>query len=876
MRILDIRALIGANYYFNEPIILMTVDLEAWAKLDSSKIDGFTPALTELISSLDEHHCSTGEKGGFITRLKEGTGFAHVIEHTAIELQNMAGMSIFDGKTRQFGPPSTYHIAYKYIDDEAGIYAGNKAFSIVEYLLYNLLSSLPEGIERRDVTKPDIDKIIKELIEIRDRNILGPSTQAIADEAKRCGIPVIRLDKHSLVQLGLGKYAKRIQATATERTCAIAVDIASRPSLVQSLLKDAGLPIVDTRIVDGIDEALLEAKSLGFPLTIKPFVGERGKGISLNISDEDDLKASFYRAKSFAEEVSIENFVQGQTYRFLVVNEKTIAVSRRTPASIIGDGIHTISELVEINNLARRSSDKKGIKVLLDEESDYLLKRLGLRTDTVLPSGQRINLQASCSSSLGGYSIDVTKMVHPENAYLAERAVRIVGLDIAGVDIIAPSIKESILKNDGKILAITTAPDFRPHISPAEGLGRNVATSVVDMLFPEGTPAWIPLIAITGTLGKTSVAHMVSHILQGLGENVGLASSEGLYVGHFKIKDSDYTGPEGAITLLKDPEVGCAVLEISSEGLQHRGLGYSMADIGVILNLDDEPLDDYPDRTLYLKEIVIRQVEEWGIIVANADDNRVVNMLKGINNPIIYFSLNTNNETIEKHLSNDGIAFIQDRGEIVFRQGEGIVTSVARLYELPFTHSGKADWQISNALAAAATVYALGLIADKKYKLKLRRGYTPSDLHYGLVSFYPTIDELPARLSYLRIGNLDFFLDKGCSDTSLLNLIRFTYRQYIKPKRLLVPCTLSVRDQYVENIINDLRDCFDEIVIYGQGALATLLLSKGIKHIHLRSEEESLGYVCQKMLSEGLVIYITSDAKRSKDLLLGLKEGVES
>ncbi|MBN1233487.1 MAG: acetate--CoA ligase family protein [Candidatus Coatesbacteria bacterium] len=881
MNIIGIKALQGANYYFEEPVIMMTLDIGEWCRYNSSDFKEFTLKLKEMLPTLSEHHCSEGMKGGLLARIDEGTGFAHIIEHVAIELQNMAGIEVGAGKTRIHEEPSIFHVVYRYIDDESGIYAGKKAVYIVEYILHSL-ENMPEGIERKIIEKPDLETIINEITEIKEEFTLGPSTSAIVAEAKRSGIPVIRLDKKSLVQLGAGKFARRIRATATDMTNIIAVDTAEIPSLVQSILDKSGIPIIQTRVTENVDEAIKIAETIGFPLVVKPYLGQKGKGITLNVRNEEELKSAYYRARSFTELVILEEYIEGFTYRFLVINGKTAAVARRTPASVIGDGEHTISQLADIENKnpRRGSGDKPLGKIVLDNESDFLLKSRGYRTDTILKQGEQVSLQISCSPALGGYSVDVTKMVHQSNCYFVERAVKIVGLDIAGVDVVAPSIREFFKETGGKILGVSTSPDFRPHINPAEGQGKNVAKSVIDMLFPEGSNAWIPLIAVAGTSGKTSTSHMITHILTSLGEDVGLASSEGIFMGTTKIKEGDSSNANGAQTLLRDPEAGCAIIEVSHESIEDEGLGYQKADVSVLLNLHDEYNDRNSERTEYLKKLVIRQTEDWGIAVLNADDDLVSSFAKEIRNEIIYFSSNEDNPVLKEHLDKDGTLVLYKNGEIIVRQGNDSTIPLARIYELPFTHSGKASWQIYNSLAAAASVLALGRISEGRYKTGKGRVWKPADLHFGMVSFYPSINDIPGLLNYLKIDGLEIFFDRAITEISMEYVFNFISRQFTKNKMLLAPLKPQINSSFIDSISRKAVLLFDRILLFGdieESEWYTSLYEKNSSKITVyKKEQDALDEISGKIDREALMLYVTDNPRKSAVLLLKLQEKLGS
>ncbi|MFL5674250.1 MAG: cyanophycin synthetase family protein, partial [Chloroflexota bacterium] len=523
LRVLETRVLRGPNYWAREPVIRMLVDLGVLEQYPSNVIPNFTDALVALLPTLEDHACSLGRRGGFITRLRDGTWMGHIAEHIALEFQNLAGTDVRHGKTRSAGKTGQYNCIYEYREEAVGLEAGRMAVALVNHLV------APDDPTVFFDFAPELERLIR----LAERQAFGPSTQALIDEAVSRDIPFIRLDRHSLVQFGHGVHQQRIRATMTSLTSAIGVDVASDKSLTNKLLDSAGLPVPRADVVDTEDGAVAVAKRLGFPCVVKPLDGNHGRGVHLDLRSEDAVRAAFHGAlaQSRAGDVVVETYVAGNDYRCLVIGGKVAAIAERVPASVTGDGEHTVRELVDIAN----SDPRRGIghekvltRIKVDAAAEELVTSQGFGMDEVLPPGKWVKLALTGNMSTGGTSIDRTIEAHPDNVEIAETAAQIVGLDVAGIDFICPDIATPVRETGGAIVEVNAAPGFRMHTHPTEGEPQYVARPVIDSLFPAGSGARIPIISVTGTNGKTTTVRMIAHILKLMGRHVGMTSTDGI------------------------------------------------------------------------------------------------------------------------------------------------------------------------------------------------------------------------------------------------------------------------------------------------------------------------------------------------------------
>jgi len=751
MRVVETRVYRGPSPYGYRPVIRLTVDLEELEQYPSGELSNFNARLVELIPTLAEHGCSYGEPGGFIRRLNEqnaegtrGTWLGHVTEHIALEIQCLAGTPVSYGKTRSVaGQPGVYYVIYSYTEEQVGVEAGELALKLVRSLLP---TDLPSALPTEELAGFDFARELDGLIERAQEIALGPTTASLVEEARRRDIPAIRLDTQSLVQLGWGKYQQRIRASVTDRTGNIAVETASDKELTIKLLGDVGIPVPRHQLARSADDAVEIAERLGYPLVTKPLDVSHGRGVSIKLLNADEVRSGYAAAAVYSSSVLVETFLEGKDYRVLVIDGKVVAVAERVPAHVIGDGAHSISELVEIINRDPRRGighEKILTRIKIGQQAERLLQQAGYTLETVLVQGQRFYLASTANLSTGGTAIDRTTDIHYETREIARRAALVIGLDIAGIDIITPDIRQPLREVGGGIVEVNAGPGFRMHLQPSEGQPRNVARPVIDMLFPPNTPARVPLVALTGTNGKTTTARMVAHILKMNGERVGLTTTDGIYIDGQIYMKGDMTGPWSARVVLKDPTVDSVVLETARGGILREGLGFDRCDVGAVLNVSADHLGlrgvDTLEQLAEVKSLLVEIVRKDGASVLNADDELVAKMAARAEGRIVYFSMHGGegaSEQVKQHIANGGTAVVLQpgvRGDMLAIYDAEQYIPLLWTHLIPATLEGKALHNVANALAAAAICYA--------------RGVSVENIRQGLRTFATSFYLTPGRLN---------------------------------------------------------------------------------------------------------------------------------
>ncbi|MDN5893115.1 MAG: cyanophycin synthetase [Nocardioides sp.] len=749
LTIAETRVYRGSNIWSYDRSIHLVVDLGSLEEYPTNTIPGFTDNLLQLLPGLREHTCSRGHRGGFVERLNEGTWLGHVAEHCALALQQVVGHDIRRGKTRQVkGQPGRYNVIFGYVDEQVGLEAGRLAVRLVNHLVE---------------ADPDLDweEELEAFIRRAQRTAFGPSTQAIIDEAVSRDIPWIRLNKHSLVQLGQGVHAQRIRATMTSETSSIAVDIASDKDLTTRLLSAAGLPVPKQESVRSADQAVKVANRIGFPVVLKPLDGNHGRGVCLDLQTDDDVREAF----EIAEEQSrggwiiVESFVTGKDYRCLVIAGRIAAVAERVPASVNGDGQSTIEELVDLANADPRRGvghEKVLTRIKVDDAAIERVRDQGFGMNDVPPEGTMVKLAMTGNMSTGGISIDRTFEAHPENVEIAEEAARMVGLDIAGIDFICPDITEPVRETGGAICEVNAAPGFRMHTHPTIGEPQFIAKPVVDMLFPPGATSRIPIVAVTGTNGKTTTSRMISHIFKGMGRKVGMTSTDGVVIDERLTIRADASGPRSARMVLQNPRVDFAVFEVARGGILREGLGYERNDVAVVLNVAPDHLGlrgiDTIEQLANVKAVTVEAVPRDGHAVLNADDPLVREMRRRCSGQVVWFSMDEPGsearEMIDAHCRRGGKALIlapSDRGEmIVVKEGRREM-QLAWTHLLPATFGGRARMNVQNVMAAAAAAFAAGAPLH--------------DIRQGLRTFSTNYYLSPGRLNEVEVNGVNVIVD---------------------------------------------------------------------------------------------------------------------
>ncbi|MDZ7848156.1 MAG: cyanophycin synthetase [Owenweeksia sp.] len=553
--------------------------------------------------------------------------------------------------------------------------------------------------------------ISKQLKELREEYKLGPSTQSIVDEAAKRGIPFIRLNDASLVQLGYGVHQKRIMATMTSQTSGIAIELAGDKEDTKFLLNRAGIPVPKGSICTSEEELLSELGYVGYPCVIKPVDGNHGKGATTNIKNEAEARRAFQLAQNYAHRIIVERWIKGFDFRLLVINHQLVAAAKRTPAHVVGDGKSTIRQLIDaVNADPRRGYGHENMltEITVDKMTRHILTTQKLTLKSVLPDKKKLYLKTTANLSTGGTATDVTDSVHPYNKFMAERISRIIGLDICGIDIMASSLKTSVVESGGAVLEVNAAPGFRMHLDPTVGKPRSVAKPVMDMLYPPGQEATIPIAAITGTNGKTTTTRLLAHIMKSVGFQVGYTTSDGIYVQNRALETGDCTGPKSARFILSDPTVNFAVLETARGGILREGLGFSQCDMGIVTNITSDHLGMKGIQSLEqlarVKSVVVENVSAEGWSILNAEDDLVFDMKKDVKSKIALFSLDENNERIIEHCKAGGIAAVYENGYVTINKG-GWKIRVEKVINIPLTFSGRAVFMIQNVLPAVLAAF---------------------------------------------------------------------------------------------------------------------------------------------------------------------------
>jgi len=766
LRIVESRVYRGGNIWSYQPAIHLVVDLGVLEGYPSDTLDGFVDGLLEALPGLENHTCSTGVKGGFVQRLRAGTWLGHVAEHVALQLEQEAGHDQRRGKTRMVkGSEGLYNVIYGYTDDTVGLAAGRLAVRLVNHLVQ------PE--DDFDFAE-ELDLFVRRA----QRSTFGPSTAAILEEAVSRDIPFIRLNTGSLVQLGQGVHAQRIRATMTSRTGALAVDIASDKDLTTKLLASAGLPVPKQETVRSADGAVAAARRIGWPVVVKPLDGNHGRGVCLDLTSDEAVRAAYEIAEGESRRgyVIVESMVTGRDYRCLIVGGKMQAIAERVPAHVIGDGGHTVRELVDITNADPRRGighEKVLTRIKVDEAAEALVRDQGYELDSVPPAGEMVKLALTGNMSTGGISVDRTFDAHPDNVEIAEEAARMVGLDVAGIDFIAPDIASPVRETGGAICEVNAAPGFRMHTHPTVGEPQFIAKPVVDLLFPPGAPSRVPIIAVTGTNGKTTTSRMIAHIFKGLGKKVGMTSTDGIVIDERLVFKADASGPKSARMVLQNPRVEFAVMEVARGGILREGLGYDRNDVAVVTNVAPDHLGmrgiDTLEQLADVKAVVVEAVPRDGFAVLNADDALVRKMRRRCSGSIVWFSTQPPGtkirDFIDDHCRRGGRAVVlepTERGDmIVIRHGRRSM-QLAWTHLLPSTFGGTAMFNVANAMAAAGAAFAAGAGLH--------------EIRQGLRTFNTSYYLSPGRMNQINVHNVEVFVDYAHNAAGMKVLGEFVER----------------------------------------------------------------------------------------------------
>ncbi|HEX8412018.1 MAG TPA: cyanophycin synthetase [Thermoanaerobaculia bacterium] len=849
IRVLERLALMGPNLYAQFPCVKWKIDIGEYEERPTDQIPHFYETLEAILPSLVEHRCSEGVRGGFLSRVKDGTWLGHVMEHIAIELQNLAGINVGFGRARSADGPGVYNVIYEVEERSTGIMAGEMAIELLEALIAGESYEVPENVVR--------------LRRNYERNSLGPSTKAIVDAAVKRNIPFMRLDELNLVQLGYGANSKKIQATIASTTRFLGVEIAGDKDKTKAILGFHGIPVPGGDVTRHLDEAIEIANRIGWPIVVKPLDASQGRGIVTNIRNEEELRVAFENAKTYRTSVIIERYLPGKDFRLLCINQKFVAAAERVPAHVIGDGVHTISQLVDLANEDPRRGEgheKVLTRIKIDSSTLRLLELRGLSTDSVLPPGEVVHLKTTANLSTGGTSIDVTDRVHPANIEMAERISCLVGLDIAGIDVVAPSIETPVSENGGGIVEVNAAPGFRMHLAPTEGKPRPVGEAVVDMLFPPGCESRIPIITITGTNGKTTTARLCAHIAKMAGKSVGLTTSDGIYIRNQLVQKGDTTGPNSAQVVLRDPSVNFAVLETARGGILRAGVAYDWSNAAVVTNIAEDHLGIRDIHTLEdlarVKAVTVERVMPQGYAILNAEDDMTPVIREQANCRVAFFSLDPNNATFRDHVTREGLgATIEDGWLMLYENGLRIPLCQDR--NVPISFNGKARFNLANALAAVLATFATDIHV--------------SDIVSGLQSFFQSATTTPGRLNLIEFDGFRVMIDYAHNPHGLAAVSELA--EALRRNRLV--CVLGLpgdrRNEDIRAAARIVGQHFDRVVVRDDfdlrgrqpGEVAAIiregLIAGGLHEaqiVHRREEAEAIALAVTEGQPGDLIVYI--------------------
>ncbi len=819
MKIDKIQALRGPNIWSvqRKKLIQMRLDLEDMEERPTNKIEGFRERIEATFPTMIEHRCSEGCRGGFFSRVDKGTWMGHVIEHIALEIQSLAGMETGFGRTRETKTPGVYNVVFSYTEENVGIFAAESSVRIAEALIAG--------------TDYDVEGDIQQMREIRERVRLGPSTGSIVEEAVSRDIPWIRLGTNSLVQLGYGINQMRFQATITCKTSSIAVDIACNKEQTKKMLDAASIPVASGGIC--VDEEDLEAviTKIGYPIVLKPLDGNHGKGASINVKKWEDAVEGLAYAKKYSNRVIVEKFITGYDFRVLIIDNKLVAAAKREPAHVKGDGKYTIQELIdETNKDPKRGYGHENVLTQIDVDRDTtdLLEKLGYNLETVPKKDEVVYLKSTANLSTGGTSIDVTDRMHPENIFLCERISRVIGLDICGVDIMAENLTQPLKENGGCILEVNAAPGFRMHLAPSEGLPRNVAAPVIDMLYPPGKPSRIPIIAVTGTNGKTTTTRLIAHIVKNNGLKVGFTTSDGIYVQNHMMEKGDTTGPISAEYILKDPTVEFAVLETARGGILRAGLGFSRCDIGIITNIQEDHLGLSDIHTLEdlarVKATVVRSIKKDGWAILNAEDDQCIKIANELNCNVAYFAMNENHPRMVQFAKDGKIVAVYENGYITIKKGEWKIR-VERATHVPLTMGGKAKFMIANVLAATLAAYL--------------QGFKTEDISLSLKTFIPSAAQTPGRMNLFEFKKFKVLIDFAHNPSGYKGVEDYLSSVDAIKKIGIIAGVGDRRDEDIKECATIAARMFDHIIIRQE------------KYLRGRTEVEIIGIILEGIAASG-------------------------
>ncbi len=793
MQILKVNKLRGPNIWANSPVLEAWVDLEELKDTSSEMIPGFNERLMAWLPSLVEHRCSVGERGGFFVRLERGTYMAHILEHVALELQSLAGTPVGFGRARETNVDGIYKVAVAFREEKLGLACIDKGFELILAAVHD--------------SPFDVEAEVSKLRDFAHDVCLGPSTKAIVDAAKARGIPWRRLNESSLVQLGYGHNQRRICTAEADSTSAIAESIAQDKDLTRMLLKTIGVPTPEGRPVESAEDAWEAAEDIGLPVVVKPQYGNHGRGVATNLQDRQQVEAAYLAAREEGSSIICERHAPGDDYRVLVIGGKMVAAARREPAHVFGDGQSTVQQLIDVVNKDPRRSDGHSTSlsfIKIDAVALGVLLEQGLTPDVIAPLGKKVLIRRNANLSTGGTAADVTDLVHPDVARQCVEAARVIGLDIAGVDVVAQDITQPLQGQRGVIVEVNAGPGLRMHIEPSSGLPRPVGQAIIDMMYPENNNGRVPIVSVTGVNGKTTTTRLIAHLVACSGKKVGMTCTDGIYIAGRRIDSGDCSGPQSARAVLMNPSVEAAVLETARGGILREGLGFDSCDVGVVTNIgegDHLGLADIEtiEQLAKVKRCIIEAVHKNGFGVLKANDPLTAEMAEKCKGAVVFFALDGDDPVLMAHRAKGGRgAFVRDNAVMLAEGNTDFV--LLSLDRVPLTHNGRIGFQVENVLAAASACWALGMPCEQ--------------IRLGLESFSSHMDKVPGRFNLMEIHGATVVVDYGHNQSSLLAIAE-TLDQFPHPSRTVIYSAAGDRrdaDMIRQGEI--LADHFDRIILY--------------------------------------------------------------
>ena len=868
MRIESTNVYVGPNLFARFPVIRHILDLgelEHWPTVRLG--EQFIGALLETLPGLHEHGCSYKEPGGFVRRMREeeGTWLGHVMEHVALELQNVAGSDVTFGRTRSIDDrPGFYNMVFQYKDAAVGKEASKLALDLIGSLLPAELKF--EGAPGDDWSFAEQRDYF---IRYAQRREFGPSTASLVKAAEERDIPWLRLNQYSLVQFGHGRYQQRIQATTTGRTSNIAVELAGDKEETNGILRDLGLPVPQQLLVRSEQDAVRAAERIGYPVVLKPLSGNHGRGVAINLRTPEEVEVGFQKAREHGATIVVESYIEGFDHRLLVVDGELVAAAKRVPGHVVGDGKHTIAELVAIVNQDPRRGvghEKVLTRLEFDHQAERLLAKLGYDQDTVPGKDEIVYLRSTANLSTGGTAIDVTDIVHPDNREMAVRAINAIDLDIGGVDFLTKDISVSYREAGGGICEVNAGPGFRMHVAPSEGTPRDVAGPVIDMLFPPDTPSSIPIAAVTGTNGKTTTSRMLAHILKMAGRTVGLTSTDGVYIDGKLSVPGDMTGPVSAKMILRDPAVDAAVMETARGGMLRSGLGFQECNVAGCINVASDHLGlrgiDTLEQLAEVKRIPIEIAKDAAVL--NADDALCLQMADHTDaEKIVYVTMNPAHPLVKRHIQAGGQAFVLEQGmngHMITIYDNEAHAPLLWTHLIPATIEGRALHNVQNAMFASALAYNMNIGIE--------------DIRHGLRTFDSTFFQAPGRMNIYDEHPFRVILDYAHNPAAVRAMCDLVDRFGADGKRIVVLAAPGDRrDEDIRDIAAVAAGHFDYFICRcddnrrgrGEDEVAVMLknklLEEGISadQIEVVPDEQEANTRALEMAETGDLILILGD-----------------